>query len=180
VKKLLSDRNNKIASETVYSDLPVVPKGMILKTANVVLNDEQKNALEAIEKQIDAQKFSVALLHGVTDSGKTEVYIRAIEKSLEKGKSAIVLLPEIALTAQTIQRFSTRFDKLAVLHSQLTASQRNAQWQKIPNTSRLLWLAPAARFLRLCRNLALSLLMKNTSRATNRIRLRDNKAEMSR
>ncbi|MCE5341697.1 MAG: primosomal protein N' [Planctomycetaceae bacterium] len=135
VKKLLQAGIVKFTSETVYSDLPIVPKGMILKTANVVLNDDQKNALSAIEKQIESQKFSVALLHGVTDSGKTEVYIRAIEKVLERGKSAIVLLPEIALTAQTIQRFSTRFAHLAVLHSQLTASQRNAQWQKIRNTS---------------------------------------------
>lgn len=135
LKKLLQAGIIKLASETVYSDLPVIPKGMILKTANVVLNEDQQKALEAIEKQIEARKFAVALLHGVTDSGKTEVYIRAIEKTLQKGKSAIVLLPEIALTAQTIQRFSTRFEHIAVLHSQLTASQRNAQWQKIRNTS---------------------------------------------
>ena len=84
---------------------------------------------------MDLQKFCVVLLHGVTDSGKTEVYIRAIEKTIAKDKSAIVLLPEIALTAQTIQRFSSRFSNIAVMHSQLTASQRNAQWQKIKNTS---------------------------------------------
>jgi primosomal protein N' (replication factor Y) len=135
IKKLLQSGAVKLTSETVYSDLPVMPKGLTLKPSNVVLNDDQKNALAAIEKHIESEKFSVALLHGVTDSGKTEVYIRAIEKSLSKGKSAIVLLPEIALTTQTIQRFSTRFANLAVLHSQLSASQRNAQWQKIKNTS---------------------------------------------
>jgi primosomal protein N' (replication factor Y) len=71
------------------------------------------------------------LLHGVTDSGKTELYIRAIEAVLTKSKTAIVLLPEIALTTQTVQRFSARFARVAVMHSGLTAGQRNVQWQKI-------------------------------------------------
>lgn len=135
LKKLLQVGAIKLTSKAAYSELPIVPKGMILKTDKVVLNDDQQKALVEIEKRIETQKFSVALLHGVTDSGKTEVYIRAIEKSLAMGKSAIVLLPEIALTAQTIQRFSSRFEHLAVLHSQLTASQRNSQWQKIRSTS---------------------------------------------
>jgi len=135
LKKLLEAGVVKLASRTVYSELPVIPKGFILKTGDVVLNDDQNKALAEIEKRIDSHKFSVVLLHGVTDSGKTEVYIRAIEKTIAKGKNAIVLLPEIALTAQTIQRFSSRFSNIAVMHSQLTASQRNAQWQKIKNTS---------------------------------------------
>ena len=125
----------KLTSKIVYKQLPVIPKGLILKTGNVVLNDDQNRALDEIAKRIEAQKFSVVLLHGVTDSGKTEVYIRAIEKVIAKGKSAIVLLPEIALTAQTIQRFSSRFADIAVMHSQLNASQRNAQWQKVKSTS---------------------------------------------
>lgn len=135
LKKLLESDIVKLTSRTVYSDLPVMPKGLVLKTDNVILNDDQNNALVEIGKRIDSEKFSVVLLHGITDSGKTEVYIRAIEKTLAKGKSAIVLLPEIALTAQTIQRFSSRFANLAVMHSQLTASQRNAQWQKVKNVS---------------------------------------------
>jgi primosomal protein N' (replication factor Y) len=73
----------------------------------------------------------VSLLHGVTDSGKTEVYIRAIQHCVAAGKRAIILLPEIALTAQTVQRFSSRFENVAILHSQLSGPQRNAQWRSI-------------------------------------------------
>ena len=135
LKRLLEAGIIKLTSRTVYSELPVIPKGFILKTGDVVLNDDQNNVLAEIGKRIDSHKFSVVLLHGVTDSGKTEVYIRAIEKTIAEGKNAIVLLPEIALTTQTIQRFSSRFVNIAVMHSQLTASQRNAQWQKIKNTS---------------------------------------------
>jgi primosomal protein N' (replication factor Y) len=135
--KLLQNGIAKLTSQTFLRELPVVPAGMLLKTDKVILNAEQKNALDEITKKIEAEKFSVALLHGVTDSGKTEIYIRAIEKVLANGKSAIVLLPEIALTAQTVQRFSCRFKNIAVMHCQLTASQRNAQWQKIKTTSPL-------------------------------------------
>ncbi|MFA6187229.1 MAG: primosomal protein N' [Phycisphaerae bacterium] len=135
--KLVQAGIAKFTSQTFLRELPVVPAGMLLKTDKVILNAEQKTALDEIIKKIEAEKFSVALLHGVTDSGKTEVYIRAIEKTLEKGKSAIVLLPEIALTAQTVQRFNCRFKNIAVMHCQLTASQRNAQWQKIKTTSPL-------------------------------------------
>lgn len=125
----------KLTSRTFTRQLPVIPKGLLLRTTAVTLNNDQQRVLAEIEKRIDSNNFSVVLLHGVTDSGKTEVYIRAIEKAVEKGKSAIVLLPEIALTAQTVQRFSSRFRNIAVMHSQLTASQRNAQWQKIKTTT---------------------------------------------
>ncbi len=73
----------------------------------------------------------MTLIYGVTDSGKTEIYIRAIQTALEKGQTAIVLLPEIALNAQTVQRFNERFANIAVMHSGLNAAQRNVQWQKI-------------------------------------------------
>jgi primosomal protein N' (replication factor Y) len=135
LNKLIEAGAVKLISRTFTRELPVVPKGLLLKTTAVILNDDQQNALAEIEKRMDSDDFSVVLLHGVTDSGKTEIYIRAIEKAVEKGKSAIVLLPEIALTAQTVQRFSSRFKNIAVMHSQLGASQRNAQWQKIKTTT---------------------------------------------
>jgi primosomal protein N' (replication factor Y) len=135
LNKLVQTGAVKLTNRTFLRELPIVPKGLLLKTAAVILNNDQKNALAEIEKKMDSNSFSVVLLHGVTDSGKTEVYIRAIEKAVQKGKSAIVLLPEIALTAQTVQRFSSRFENIAVMHSRLTASQRNAQWQKIKSTS---------------------------------------------
>ena len=119
LNKLVQAGIVKITSRAFLKELPVVPKGLLLKTAAVILNSDQQKALAEIEKRMDSDTFSVVLLHGVTDSGKTEVYIRAIEKAVEKGKSAIVLLPEIALTAQTVQRFSSRFKNIAVMHSQL-------------------------------------------------------------
>jgi len=131
IKKLAEKQIVKIAQKTILKSLPAIPKGMAIKTEAVVLNEDQQKALARINVELNSERFGVTLLHGVTDSGKTELYIRAIESVLQKGKTAIVLLPEIALTAQTVQRFSARFKKIAVMHSGLTASQRNAQWQKI-------------------------------------------------
>jgi primosomal protein N' (replication factor Y) len=132
VKRLAEKQFVKIIQKTILKSLPAIPEGMSLKTEKqIILNMDQQKALDAIKTQIDSEKFGVTLLHGVTDSGKTELYIRAIQAILQKGRSAIVLLPEIALTAQTVQRFNERFEKIAVMHSGLTAAQRNVQWQKI-------------------------------------------------
>ncbi len=131
IEKLAEKGIIKIAQKTILKSLPAIPKGMSIKTEKVVLNEDQQKALSSIKAEIDSGEFGVTLLYGVTDSGKTELYIRAVEVVLQKGKSAIVLLPEIALTAQTVQRFSSRFEKIAVMHSGLTAAQRNVQWQKI-------------------------------------------------
>jgi primosomal protein N' (replication factor Y) len=74
----------------------------------------------------------VALLHGVTGSGKTEIYLRALQATLEAGQRAIVLVPEISLTAQTVRRFEARFPgRVAVMHSQLSLGQRYAAWDRI-------------------------------------------------
>jgi primosomal protein N' (replication factor Y) len=101
------------------------------RTSDLQLNIEQQNALDAISHHIDDNTHQTFLLHGVTGSGKTEVYIRAIQKVVEYGKQAIVLVPEISLTPQTRQRFRARFDRVAVLHSHLTAAQRAWHWQQI-------------------------------------------------
>lgn len=111
--------------------LPQIPPPFTQESGQVVLNADQQRALDHIRAKLDEKMFSVTLLHGVTDSGKTEVYIRAVEACIQHGRQAIVLLPEIALTAQTVQRFSQRFARLAILHSQQSASQRNANWQAI-------------------------------------------------
>jgi primosomal protein N' (replication factor Y) len=131
IKRLAEKDIVKIARKTILKSLPVIPKGMSIKTEQVVLNDDQRKALAHFETVINSDEFGVMLLYGVTDSGKTEIYMRAIEAVLLKGAGAIVLLPEIALTAQTVQRFDERFKKIAVMHSGLTAAQRNVQWQKI-------------------------------------------------
>jgi len=131
VKKLIENQVLKVTLKVVLRSLPAIPEGMLLKAESVILNEDQEKALGYIDGEIESERFGVSLLYGVTDSGKTEVYIRAIELVLTKGKSAIILLPEIALTAQMVQRFSSRFEKIAVLHSGLTAVQRNGQWHKI-------------------------------------------------
>jgi primosomal protein N' (replication factor Y) len=101
------------------------------RTDNLVLNSEQEVALAAIAKHIEGDSHRTFLMHGITGSGKTEVYIRAIQKVVEFGRQAIVLVPEISLTPQTRQRFRARFDRVAVLHSHLTAAQRAWHWQQI-------------------------------------------------
>ena len=131
IKRLAEKDIVKIAHKTILKSLPVIPKGMSITTEQVVLNNDQRKALAHFETVINSGVFGVTLLYGVTDSGKTEIYIRAIEAVLLKGAGAIVLLPEIALTTQTVQRFDERFKKIAVMHSGLTAAQRNVQWQKI-------------------------------------------------
>jgi primosomal protein N' (replication factor Y) len=131
LKKLAEGRIVRISERTILSALPAIPKGMSIATEKLILNEDQRRALTHINTGIDSCRFGVTLLHGVTDSGKTELYIRAVEAVLQRAKSAIVLLPEIALTTQTVQRFNSRLKRIAVMHSGLTAAQRNVQWQTI-------------------------------------------------
>lgn len=97
------------------------------------LSREQQIALSEIRQAIREEKDTGFLLYGVTGSGKTEVYLRAIEDTLALGKGAIILVPEISLTPQTISRFRGRFDRVAVLHSRLTDKERLHQWKMIQN-----------------------------------------------
>lgn len=95
------------------------------------LTGEQTVALQRVVAAIDAGQAATLLLHGVTGSGKTEVYIRAIEHVVRFGRGAIVLVPEISLTPQTRARFESRFSGVAVLHSQMSPTERHHQWQRI-------------------------------------------------
>ncbi len=131
LKTLVRKELIRMKGVEVYKSLPAIPEKLRMKEKDVVLNSDQRNAIDKIISSLDSGAFGVTCLHGVTDSGKTEVYIRAIERAVKCGKGAIVLLPEIALTAQTVERFAVRFERLAVMHSGLTAGQRNGQWQKI-------------------------------------------------
>lgn len=102
------------------------------KTKPKKLNEEQAEALRKIHQSMDQKRFETHLLYGVTGSGKTEVYMQAIEKALELGQGTIMLVPEISLTAQTIERFRSRFDdKIAVLHHRLSQGERFDEWHKI-------------------------------------------------
>lgn len=95
------------------------------------LTEQQTAALERITAAVDSGRGRTLLLHGVTGSGKTEVYIRAIEHVVSQAGSAIVMVPEISLTPQTRGRFESRFPAVAVLHSQMSPSERHFQWQRI-------------------------------------------------
>jgi primosomal protein N' (replication factor Y) len=101
------------------------------ETAPRHLTPDQLLALQRINNLLVRGKFGVVLLHGVTGSGKTEVYLQAIAEVVASGQQAIVLVPEIALTPQTIRRFRERFTNVAVLHSNLTDAERHRQWRDI-------------------------------------------------
>ncbi len=104
----------------------------VLPTTPPPLMDEQAAALAAIRAEMAAPKPGVVLLHGVTGSGKTEVYLAAIQTALDAGRGAIALVPEIALTPQTMERFRGRFgDTVAVLHSHLSDGERHDEWRRI-------------------------------------------------
>lgn len=125
-------RTEKTEESPVKRNLPS-HKGMNTYSAHK-LNAEQQKAYDFILRLINAGKFSECLLHGVTGSGKTEVYMQIIAYIMEKGGSSLVLVPEIALTPQMIANFTARFgDTVAVLHSRLTDAQRGDQWQRIRN-----------------------------------------------
>ena len=117
----------QILERDPYANEEIVP------THPLTLNAEQAAALKAINEQ----PGNFFLLHGVTGSGKTEVYLQAIAAALEQGKGAIVLVPEISLTPQTVERFKARFSSgplktlVAVLHSHLSAGERHDEWHKI-------------------------------------------------
>ncbi len=102
--------------------------------AELVLNAEQEAAMNAVVEEM-ANPNRPILLFGVTGSGKTEIYLRAIRHALDAGKTALVLVPEIALTPQTVERFKSRFaeiqDRIAVLHSHLSDGERHDEWHKI-------------------------------------------------
>lgn len=95
------------------------------------LNVDQHAARQAIDAALEAAEARGLVLHGVTGSGKTEVYLQAIERVVSYGRQAIVLVPEISLTPQTVRRFRARFDNVAVLHSHQRDVERHAQWQRI-------------------------------------------------
>jgi primosomal protein N' (replication factor Y) len=95
------------------------------------LNPDQVKALAAIRDALHAAEHRTILIHGVTGSGKTEVYIQAIEELIRFGRQAILLVPEISLTPQTVGRFRARFDRVAVLHSHLSDVERHEHWRRI-------------------------------------------------
>ncbi len=105
--------------------------GPVDRTPDLTLHLAQKKALNSILDAVRSGRDETILLHGVTGSGKTEVYIQAIREVVAFGRQALVLVPEISLTPQTIRRFRSRFDAVAVLHSHLSDAERHWHWQQI-------------------------------------------------
>jgi len=132
IKTLQKNGLVKIEETTIQRDPHA---GMeLLRTKPFNLMDEQQMALDTICASMDLEKPRTVLLHGVTGSGKTEVYLQAIQHALDQGKGAIVLVPEIALTPQTVDRFRSRFGGcVAVLHSSLSDGERHDEWHRIRN-----------------------------------------------
>ncbi|MFT8469365.1 primosomal protein N' [Oenococcus sp.] len=104
----------------------------VAKSQAIALNPDQEKVFQRVAQAIDSQKQETFLLEGITGSGKTEVYLQLIEKTIAKGRSAILLVPEIALTPQMIRRVKARFsDAVALIHSGLSDGQRLDQWEEI-------------------------------------------------
>ncbi len=115
-------------------DLKVTHPGIASakEVQDVVLTDAQEVALGAVRATLEAARFEAILLHGVTGSGKTEVYLRAVEEVLRQGRSALLLVPEIGLTPAMLSSFFSRFgEQVSVLHSGLQATQRADQWRRV-------------------------------------------------
>ena len=122
----------------------------------VALHASQSDALAAISEAIEAESQTTFLLHGVTGSGKTEVYIRALKRTLAKGKTAIVLVPEIALTPQTVRRFRAHFgDRVTVLHSRMSDGARFDAWRAIRDGRYPIVIGPRSAVLAPLENLGL-------------------------
>ncbi len=121
----------RIVSEDRYRN----PVGHLTKNGyNIVLNGEQQAVVDAIDADFQAEQYGNYLIQGVTGSGKTEVYMELIARAAAQGRSSIVLIPEIALTFQTVMRFYNRFgDRVSILHSRLSQGERYDQFLRAKN-----------------------------------------------
>ncbi|MDD5498345.1 MAG: primosomal protein N' [Dehalococcoidales bacterium] len=126
------ERKGLIASREMEISRRPIPRLSQPPEPPLLPNNAQRAALDKITSSLKSEAFHSFLLHGVTGSGKTEVYLQALEQTIRQGKKAIVLVPEISLTPQILKRFTTRFpNQVAVLHSSLTLGERYDQWREI-------------------------------------------------
>lgn len=130
LKELQEQEMIRLESEVVYR----LPKFAKEERKQIILNKEQQEILDSFSEDMVRKSAGMYLLHGVTGSGKTEVYMGMIEKVLDAGKQAIVLIPEIALTFQTVMRFYGRFgERVSVIHSKMSAGERYDQMERAKN-----------------------------------------------
>lgn len=127
-------KNGYIMLEKVEVKPDILEDIKIESKPKPIPTDEQMEVINKIGTKIYDEKYSKCLIHGVTGSGKTEVYLQLIEKVLVQGRKAILLVPEISLTYQTVTRFVSRFGKnIAILHSKMTIAKRKEAYKKIKN-----------------------------------------------
>ena len=131
VKTLEKNGYVEIIEKKIERD-PLASK-KIEKTENLKLTLEQQMAFDEISEKMDQEQYERFLIYGVTGSGKTEIYLQLIGKAMEQNKTSIILVPEISLTPQMIDRFISRFgkDEIAVLHSKLSLGERYDEWNRI-------------------------------------------------
>lgn len=129
IKQLL--KNGYVEAHTKRINTSAANESVVPREEPLKLNEDQARALQSIQKALDSGDSQGIVLHGVTGSGKTEVYLQAIDHVVSFGRQAIILVPEISLTPQTVRRFRARFDSVAVLHSHQSAVERHHQWQRI-------------------------------------------------
>lgn len=123
----------EIFDNEIYRD-PYENKTVVPQRNEIHLNDEQQKAFENMLGQYSSGMGGATLLYGITGSGKTVVYLRLIDEMLDKGKNVIVMVPEIALTPQTLNLFMSRYGReVAVFHSALSAGQRLDEWKRVRN-----------------------------------------------
>lgn len=121
-----------IQTQSISSSEDLMLEEEFFPTASKKLNEEQQNCLDAIAASLASKRYVTHLIQGVTGSGKTEVYLQAIQKALDHQKSAILLVPEISLTSQTIERFRSRFqEKIAILHHRRSLGERGRAWEDL-------------------------------------------------
>ncbi|WP_438446753.1 primosomal protein N' [Gorillibacterium sp. sgz5001074] len=129
--KSLADKGLLRLEDVEVQRDPYAKRGFA-RTLPLPLTEEQTKVFEPVKEAVKAGRHEMFLLHGVTGSGKTEVYLQSIQVCLDQGKEAIVLVPEISLTPQMVERFKGRFgDDVAVLHSRLSNGERYDEWRKI-------------------------------------------------
>lgn len=138
---------------------PAHVEGTTQPPAPVTLNEQQQQAMDGLWALVEAKKAAAALLYGVTGSGKTQVYIRLIQKGLEQGRGAMVLVPEISLTPQLMELFTRQFgQQVAILHSGLSTGERYDEWKRVRSGQAMVVVGTRSAVFAPVRNLGLLVL----------------------
>ena len=155
VNSLVNKDILKIVNKKIQRN-PLINK-KVKNNQKLELNAEQKQAYSKIERALDEKRFEEFLLYGITGSGKTEVYLQLIEKALREEKDSIVLVPEISLTPQMLDRFIGRFGKgkVAVLHSKLSIGEKHDEWERIKTGEAKIVIGARSAIFAPCTNLGL-------------------------